>query len=477
MAAPASAVRSAFLSEHLRASATELAEAIASGRVTSREVVDAHVEQLRKAQPRTNAIVADRYEAARAEADRADERVRAGGALPPLHGVPCTVKECFAFEGMPQTSGLVSRKDFRADTNAPAVQRLLDAGAIPVGVTNTSELCMWWGASDNKVYGRSSSAYSRWRTSGGSSGGEGAAVGSGGSPFGLGSDIGGSIRIPAFFNGVFGHKPSPGLVPNEGQFPCATGGAARMLATGPLARRAEDLMPLVRVLSGRDDLPDPADVEITGLPVLGVESAGAIPVRADVRHGVRRAAEHLAAAGAVVEEKRFGKLVRSFELLMAGLTTDEAQFRELLGDGDARRARHLWGEFLRGRSPHTLVSIVTATLETGRSLTERHTQKLLRLGEHLAEEVGEAIGDGVLLYPTHPTVVPLHHRSLLRPWGCAYVGAFNVMGFPVTQVPLGLTSRGLPTGLHVAARPGNDHVAIAVALELQRRFGGWVPPR
>jgi fatty acid amide hydrolase 2 len=124
-----------------------------------------------------------------------------------------------------------------------------------------------------------------------------------------------------------------------------------------------------------------------------------------------------------------------------------------------------------------LPSIVIATFEKGRRLTERRTKKLVKLGEHLAEEVGEAIGDGVLLYPTHPTVVPLHHRSLLRPWGCAYAGAFNVMGFPVTQVPLGLTRRGLPTGVQVAARPGNDHVAIAVALELERRFGGWVPPR
>ncbi len=461
----------------LRASATELAEAIACGRVTSREVVDAHIAQLERAQPRTNAVVADRYDQAREEAGRADARVRAGGDLPPLLGVPCTVKECFALEGMPQTAGLVSRAGHRAQESAPSVQRLLDAGAIPLGVTNTSELCMWWGASDNKLYGRSSSAYSRWRTSGGSSGGEGAAVGSGGSPFGLGSDIGGSIRIPAFFNGVFGHKPTPGLVPNEGQFPCATGGAMRMLATGPLARRAEDLMPLVRILSARADLPDPATVELAGLPVLGVESAWAIPVRADVRLALRRASGHLATTGAVVEEKRFGQLARSFEMLMAGLSTDEAMFREILGDGQARRARELWPELLRGRSPHTLPSVVLATLEKGRTLTERRTRRLVELGEHLAEEFAEAIGDGVLLYPPHPTVVPLHHRSLLRPWGCAYTGAFNVMGFPVTQVPLGLTSRGLPTGVQVAARPGNDHVAIAVALELQRRFGGWVPPR
>jgi fatty acid amide hydrolase 2 len=477
LAAPASPAPSASASDLLRASARELAEAIAGGRTTSREVVETHIARLREANARTNAVVADRYDQALEEADRADERVRAGGDLPPLLGVPCTVKECFALEGMPNAAGLVSRRDHRADTTAPAVQRLRDAGAIPVGVTNTSELCMWWGASDNKLYGRSSSAYSPKHTSGGSSGGEGAAVGSGGSPFGVGSDIGGSIRLPAFFNGVFGHKPTPGLVPNDGQFPLATGGAARMLATGPLARRAEDLMPLVRIMSGRDDLADPASVRLEGLPVLGVESAGLIPVRADVRHALRRASEHLASAGAVVTEKRFGRLMRSFEMLMAGLSTDEAMFRELLGDGDTRRARQLWPEFVRGRSPHTLPSIFIHTVEKGRRLTERRTRQMVRAGEHLAEEIGEAIGDGVLLYPTYASVVPRHHRPLLSPWGCAYAGAFNVMGFPVTQVPLGLTGRGLPTGVQVATRPGNDHVSIAVALELERRFGGWIPPR
>lgn len=460
----------------LRASATELARAIASGETTSREVVDFHIARLERAQPRTNAVVADRYDLAREEAARADERVRAGGELPPLHGVPCTVKECFALEGMPNAAGLVSRRGVIAETTAPAVERLLGAGAIPLAVTNTSELCMWW-ESTNRLYGRTSNAYSRWRTSGGSSGGEGAAIGSGGSPFGVGSDIGGSIRMPAFFNGVFGHKPSPGLVPNEGQFPCATGGAERMLATGPLARRAEDLMPLMRIMAARPDLPDPAEVALEGMPVLGVESAGFIPVRADVRLALRRAAEHLAQRGAVVNERRFGKLSRSWEMLMAGLSTDEAMFAELLGGGQSRPLRRLWPEFVRGKSPHTLPSLVLATMEKGRNLTAKQTERLLKMGEHLAEEFTEAIGDGVLLYPPHPRVAPLHHRSLLSPWACAYTGAFNVMGFPVTQVPLGLTTRGVPTGVQVAARPGNDHVTIAVALELQRRFGGWVPPR
>ena len=232
-------------------SATDLARAIRTGELTSREVVEAHIERLEQAQPHTRAIARDRFDAALQDADAADERVAGGGELPPLLGVPCTIKESIQLAGMPNCAGLVERKDFICETSSPAAERLLTAGAIPLGVTNTSELTMWI-ESENRVYGRTRNAYDKTRIAGGSSGGEGAAVGSGGAPFGLGSDIGGSIRLPAFFNGVFGHKPSPGTVPNTGQFPSTEGDAARLLTMGPITRRAEDLMPVLRLIAGPD---------------------------------------------------------------------------------------------------------------------------------------------------------------------------------------------------------------------------------
>jgi len=182
------------------------------------DVVGAHIELHRSLGGRINALVADRFESALEEAAAADALVASGGDLPPLLGVPFTVKETIAVQGMPQSAGLVARRDFRSPLNAPAVERLVDAGAIPLGVTNTSELTLWI-ESDNRLYGRTNNPYDVARTAGGSSGGEGAAVGSGGSPFGLASDIAGSIRIPSLFCGVFGHKPSPGLVPNTGHYP------------------------------------------------------------------------------------------------------------------------------------------------------------------------------------------------------------------------------------------------------------------
>src|SRR3954470_23489526 len=293
-------------------SARELAAAISSGRLSAREVVEAHAWRLHRCQPRTNALARDRFAAALEEADAADARIAAAGdpaGLPPFLGVPCTIKESIGLRGMPNSAGVVALRDRRAERTAPAAQRLIDAGFIPLGVTNTSELTMWI-ESENRVYGRTRHAYDPRRTAGGSSGGEGGAVGSGGSPVGLGSDIGGSIRLPAFFNGVFGHKPSPGLVPNSGQFPNTSGEAARMLTIGPLTRRAEDLMPVVRLISGPDGqdarceeiaLGDPATVGLEGRLVLVSDDATILPPRRELRDARDRAAEALGAAGARVE--------------------------------------------------------------------------------------------------------------------------------------------------------------------------------
>ena len=172
--------------------------------------------------------------------------------------MPCTIKESFGVAGLPQTSGSVARKDVVAERSATAVQRLVDAGAIPLGVTNTSELTMWI-ESQNRVWGRTNNAYDPNRTAGGSSGGEGASIGSGFAPIGLGTDIGGSIRLPAFFNGVFGHKPTGCLVPHTGHYPFPNERGSALLGCGPLTRRAEDLMPFLRIVAGPDgDRPDGA---------------------------------------------------------------------------------------------------------------------------------------------------------------------------------------------------------------------------
>jgi fatty acid amide hydrolase 2 len=474
-------------------SASDLAGAIRSGEVSSREVVQAHVDRLRAVQPRLNALAAERFEAALADADAADDRIAEGSedeALPPLLGVPCTIKESIALAGMPNCAGLLSRREHRASETAPAARRLLDAGAIPLAVTNTSELCLWI-ESHNFVYGRTSNAYDARRVAGGSSGGEGAAVGAGGSPIGLGSDIGGSIRLPAFFNGVFGHKCSAWMVPSTGHFPPAEGEVTRMLSLGPLARRAEDLMPVLRIIAGPDgvdpftrvvELGDPSEVDLRGLPVVVSEEASVVPVRRELRDARERAAAALAAAGARVRRVPLRSMRRALDYYLTALSAGSTStIRELLEAEAGETARLTlrgagWGA-VRRRGPHTLPTVMLLASESLAARTpERHTRRAVAAGKALAAEVEAVLEGGVLLHPPHPRVAPKHGRTVGRLWALTPAAVFNLLGLPVTEVPLGLNRTGLPLGVQVVAGMDRDHVAIAAALELERAFGGWVPP-
>jgi fatty acid amide hydrolase 2 len=472
----------------LRASASELARRIREGEVSSSEVVERHIRQIERVNPYINAVVRNRFERARIEAKEADARLRESdpGALPPLLGVPCTIKECFALEGMPNSSGLLSRRHLVSESDATAVARLRGAGAIPLGVTNVPEICLWM-ETYNRHYGRTNNPYRLDRIVGGSSGGEGAIIASGGSPFGLGSDIGGSIRMPAFYNGVFGHKPTGGLVPGTGQFPNAENQALRYLTTGPLARRAEDLMPLLRILAGPDgldagcrdfELGDPSEVDLSELDVWVVEDDGRGRIDAELRTAQQHCAYGLARRGARVRMTSFSDLRHSFQIWSSMMTAaGGTPVGVMLGNGVRVQVFRQLLRLLFRSSPHTLPPLLLAAAERLPGLTPRRVERAVARGHALRDELVERIGPrGVLLYPSQPRPAPRHGRPLLQPFGWVYNGIFNVMELPVTQAPLGLGSEGLPLGVQIAAVHGNDHLCIAVAMELEREHGGWAPP-
>lgn len=479
------------MSDHLlTASATELANEIRSGRVTSRAVVEAHMEHIQRVDPILNAVVEERFEDALKEAELADDAVRSKESddLPRFHGVPCTIKEVFAVPGMRQTAGVVARRDHVAGEEASTVTRLREAGAIVMGTTNVSELCMWMETA-NKIYGRTRNPYDPERIVGGSSGGEGAIIGAGGSPFGLGADIGGSIRMPAFFNGVFGHKPSGGLVPGTGQIPSPENAALRYNCTGPIARRAEDLMPLLRILAGPDgsdagcfeqELGDPATVDLAATRVIDVRGNGFRRVSAELGEAQERAARALEAAGADVRRARVESLKRSLDM-WAAMMSDAA---------DTTFAQHLWRDSPRSsakelarlalrRSDHTLPAVALTILERAASRMPGRTRRFVEQGRVLADEIEDLLGEqGVMLYPSYTSVAPKHNAPLFPPVNWVYTAVFNIAEMPVTQVPLGLNPQGLPLGVQVVGARGQDHVTIAVALELEKLFGGWrMPPR
>lgn len=471
----------------LRASATELAADIREGRRTSRATVEAHLARIEAVNPALNAVVASRAEAALAEADAADAAVAAGGPLPALHGVPCTIKESFAVTGMPWTGGLAARKGTVAEADAVGVARLREAGAIVMGVTNLSELCMWM-ESDNPVYGRTGNPYAPDRIAGGSSGGEGSIVGSGASPFGLGADVGGSIRLPAFFNGVFGHKPGSFVVPNAGQFPVnESDEGLALLATGPICRRADDLWPLMQILSGPhpDDplvsaspLGDPSSVSLEGLRVLDVPWNGTVKVDPALRAAQARTAAWLRSQGAHVETVEIPRLKKSFDIWSTAMGDAEgpAAFRKLL----QRSWWELWPHLIKPASrggEHTLPATILGLVEdVGTALPWLNDAARVER-EALHAELVDRIGDGVLLFPPYAEPAPKHRRPMLRPFAWTYTAVFNAMGFPVTQVPLGLDAHGLPLGVQVVGSPGHDHVTVAVAQRLEAGgAAGWVMP-
>jgi len=344
-----------------------------------------------------------------------------------------------------------------------------------------------WMESDNRVYGLTRNPYDPARTVGGSSGGEGALLGAGAAPFGLGSDVGGSIRMPAFFCGVFGHKPTGGLVPNLGQFPCSINEGARYLTTGPLCRRAADLMPLLRILAGPDPedpwvvpwrLGDPDRVSPKSLRVFVVPDNGWLSVAPSLRAAQRRAADALANRGASVEERRIDGLRHSLEIWSSMLRlAGGPSFKYLMGGGPEVLAGRELLRWALGRSPHTLPAIGLGLLESIEGLAPGRSARWMRRGLALRRELSDLLGDdGLLLYPPYTKPAPLHRTPLLPPFQWVYTAIFNALELPVTQVPLGLDRRGLPLGVQVVASHGRDHLSIAAARWLEEDLGGWRQP-
>ncbi|MEZ0049426.1 fatty acid amide hydrolase 2 [Mycobacterium sp. MAA66] len=466
-------------------SAVTLAAAIRAGVLSAREVIDAHIEVLERVNRAVNAVVVARYDAARLEADRADALIAGASAaeLPPLLGVPLTVKESVAVAGLPNTAGVVARRGITATHNATVVQRLVDAGAIILGLTNTSEACMWT-ETRNRVYGRTNNAYDQRRSAGGSSGGEGAAIGSGATPIGLGTDTLGSIRIPALCNGVFGHRPSTGLVPLTGSWPPPYG-VAKMCVNGPLARRAEDLMPVLRIMAGPDgvdplvhpmELPDPDRALLRGVRVTLIEEAFLPGAARQMLRARDRAAAALETAGARIEYRSL-KSLRSIGFLTTVVLAEETgrRFADVMNEQGARPLA--LRELCAPRGNHTAPMRALVIGEKFESLLPKRLVRQLVQNAHAIENaMGEAIGDGLVLHPTTASVAPRHGTTTGQPWHANGVAAFSLAGLPVTQVPLGFAPNGLPLGVQVAGRLGHDHLTIAAAVELERAFGGWIPP-
>src|SRR5881227_3839004 len=232
--------------------AVQMAEQIRHRKISPVELVEAHLRKIKKLNPVLNAFVQVDAEGAFRQAREAEVAVRRGAKLGALHGVPVSIKSSIEVAGFRCEAGTKLRQGTVASQDAPLVSRLRDAGAIILGTTNTPELLMAW-ETDNLLYGRTNNPWVLTRTPGGSSGGEAAAIASGMSAAGVGSDGGGSIRVPAHFSGICGLKPTPGRLPSTGHFPASGGPFAFLGVVGPMARTIADLKVLFEVMQGPDN--------------------------------------------------------------------------------------------------------------------------------------------------------------------------------------------------------------------------------
>src|SRR2546426_3819020 len=305
------------------ASATTLARAIRAKEISSAEVVHAYLQRIEAVNPQLNAVVQLRAEAAQAEARAADAALARGQLLGPLHGVPMTIKDSLDTAGVITTGGAKGRATLVPEQDATVVARLRAAGAILLGKTNTPELTLS-GETDNLVYGRTNNPYDVSRTPGGSSGGAGAILAAGGSVLDIGSDTGGSIRLPAHFCGIAGIKPTSGRVPRTGHIvPFGMGAVDALTQLGPMARYVEDLILTLPIIAGVDwrdpaivpmPLGDPKAVNITGLRIAMYTDNGIMSPTPETAAAVRAAATALAEPGASVEEDRPAVLERTADL-------------------------------------------------------------------------------------------------------------------------------------------------------------------
>jgi fatty acid amide hydrolase len=515
-------------------SASEIARRIARREISAREVTEAFIARIEAVNPQLNAVVVPRFDQARAEADTADAAL---GANPkaasdkPLFGVPITVKECFYLAGTPSSIGLTNGSH-PIEHDGVLVERLRNAGAIVLGKTNLPQL-MIWHESDNPVYGRTNNPWNLDRTCGGSSGGEAAIIAAGGSPLGLGNDLGGSIRIPCHFCGIHGLRPTSLRLPRTGAARTLRGFEAIVTQAGPLARHVEDLRLALGVLARANDrhfaldavpapLRDPAEVDLSRLTIAAWTDDGFFAPSPAVARAVKQAAGELRAAGANVVELDTGTVkqllapAEAFDLYCSLVGADGAADARRLSRGSrldprvrrlmwiaglSRPARSLVVAGLKTSGQHTLARLVRSARRRSADaywqLVDRRNQFAARVLAGLSRR-----GIDALVCPTHALPAPPHQLALDLLAAASYSLLINLFGLPSGTVAMTrvaaeeqaarfdsrdqvlhaayLTdqgSAGMPVGVQVAAMPWREDIVLAIMQALAKSAAEMANPR
>ena len=457
--------------------ATELVERIRTKDVSPVEIVQAHLDRIDSVNPVINAIVVPN-ESALDQARAAEQVVMNGDSLGPLHGVPFSVKEVFDTEGIRSTRGSLLYADRVPETDATAVRRLKEAGGIVIGKTNCPEFALA-AETVNDLFGRTLNPWNLDRTSGGSSGGEAAAISAGLSPLGIGTDLGGSNRLPSHYCNVAGYKPTHGLIPLTGSWPEIM---SRRMHVGPIARSVRDIALSLVVMSGPDNIDphalgrgvDESPWFGASLPPLrvGMMTEGPFePVMDEIQAVVREAGSALESQGCIVEEVGFDWHDR----LPIAFTMDM-----LIVEAD-----HYFKPFVEGRGDE-LSGSITALLNSPMPSMADYLASMDK-HESVSRDVTTFFADhDLLLLPTSPVTAPPHDSAELDVSGrtadaghaANITATFGMTGHPAISVPFGMSPDGLPIGVQLAAGHLNDRLLLhaAATLEAMSKTAGQRPP-
>ena len=481
-------------SEPAHRSAGELVGLLGEGAVSAVELAEDAITRIERYDPTINAVCVPDFERA-LEAARAADAARARGETRPLLGVPMTVKESYNVAGLPTTWGVPDFEDFVPDTDALAVERVKAAGAVVLGKTNVP-LVLGDVQSYNAIYGTTGNPWDPERTPGGSSGGSAAALAAGYGALSLGSDIGGSLRNPAHYCGVYAHKPTLGLVPARGHTPPgvpALPTESDLAVIGPMARSAADLALLLDVLAEPDPLssgvayrlalPASRHTELTDYRVLVVDTHPSIPSAASVRGAIGGLAEALAKAGARVE--------RESPLLPDQADTARVYTRLLMSTLGSRFPAEVYEQVLAaaaGLDP----ADESLRAERVRGTVLSHRDWILADARRavLRQRWNELFAEfDVVVHPVAPTPAFPHDHS---PMGdrritvdgvdhdyldqIALAGVATLPGLPATALPIGLSEDGLPIGVQAIGPMYGDRTTIRFAELVERELGGFTPP-
>ena len=480
-------------------STTQLIGKLRTKELSSVELLDHFIERYETINSKINAVVATNFEQAREQAHAIDERKANGQPVGALYGLPMTVKDSFEVMGMPTTSGSPDLKNHYATENAVAVQRLIDEGAIVYGKTNLPLFAGEW-QSFNELYGTTNNPWDLARSPGGSSGGAAAALAGGMTTLEVGSDIGGSIRIPAHCCGVYGHKPTYGIVPQRGHIPGPPGtrGEPDLAVTGPMGLSAEDLTLALNIMAGPDahhingwrlKLPRPRKKRLQNYRIAYFFDDSDATLEPEVRTVLNSMVDALRREGATL-----------VDVLPADLSVKDVHepYMQLLGSiigsgiPDSLRKRlpllrlGLKVQEKLGRVSAEIVSYLQAfTLPHYRwmQLNEKRVQMQHRISQFFNDY-------DVLLMPISPMTaiphtqegevvlrqIPAFHGS--RPYTdhSLWISLATLLGLPATSAPIGTTDDGLPVNIQIVGAAYNDFTTIEFARTLAQVIGGFTSP-